>query len=160
MDETTETKPNLIKSQVRLRPATESDVNFIFKSWLRCYRHSFNTRGCENPVFFAQHHKLIEGLCKKASIVIACNHDDISQIYGFICSEMVDNLPVIHFVYVKEMFRRMGVAALLAENAGFKREAPVFYTHRTYSSEGLEKKFAMVYNPYLSYYAYELGKAE
>jgi hypothetical protein len=154
------TEPKSLQGQIRLRPATESDVPFIFNSWLKCYRHSHNTRGCENPVYFAQHHVLLEGLCKRSNIVMACNENDISQIYGYVCSEMVENVLVVHFIYVKEMYRKFGVAAMLAEAVGFKKDAPVFYTHRTYSSEGLEKKFAMVYNPYLAYSAYELGKQE
>jgi len=148
-----------LKSQVRLRPATESDVDFIFNSWLKCYRYSPNTVGAQNPVYFAQHHKLIEGLCKRANITIACNAADIAQIYGYVCSEMIDELPVIHFLYVKQPFRKFGIAMQLAEVAGFKRESPVFFTHRTFTAENLEKKFAMVYNPYLAYYAYELGKS-
>lgn len=155
MNETTS-----LEGQIRLRPATDSDVNFIFNSWLKCYRHSYNTRGCENPVYFAQHHKLLEGLCKRATITIACNQNDIAQIYGYIAYERIEGLLVVHFAYVKEPFRKFGVAALLAQSAGFKREDPVLYTHRTYSSEGLEKKFQMVYNPYLAYYAYELAKDE
>lgn len=153
------TTPTSLQGQIRLRPATEADVPFIFNSWLKCYRHSNNTRGCENPVYFAQHHILLEGLCKRARIMIACNENDIAQIYGYVCSETVEDVLVIHFLYVKEMYRKFGVAAILAADAGFKREAPVFYTHRTFSSETLEKKFAMVYNPYLAYSAYEQGKA-
>lgn len=148
-----------LQGQIRLRPATESDVPFIFNSWLKCYRHSNNTRGCENPVYFAQHHILLEGLCKRSTILIACNENDISQIYGYVCSEMVEGVLVVHFIYVKEMFRKFGVANILAAAIGFEREAPVFYTHRTFSSEGLEKKFKIVYNPYLAYSAYELGKS-
>lgn len=148
-----------LKSQVRLRPATEDDVNFIFNSWLRCYRQSLNTRGIENPVYFAQHHKVLEGLCKKAEIIVACNPTDLSQIYGYICTEIVEDIPVIHFIYVKELYRKLGLGMHLAEAAKFERGKPVFYTHRTFISENLEKKFSMVYNPYLAHYAYELGKA-
>lgn len=157
---TTENPTQNVTSQVRLRPATETDVPFLFNSWLRCYRHSHNTRGCENPVFFAQQHKLLEGLCKRASITIACNQADIAQIYGYICHEQIEGVLVVHFVYVKEIYRKFGVAGILAQSAGFDKDAPVFYTHRTYSAEGLERKFKMVYNPYLAYYGYELGKSE
>lgn len=147
-----------LKNQVRLRPATEVDVPFVFNSWLRCYRHSQNTRGCDNPVYFAQHHKVLEGLCKQAEIIIACNAEDISQIYGYVAHESVEDVPVIHFIYVKEIYRKFGVAKILLEALSVNKETPLFYTHRTFISEALEKRYKMVYNPYLSYYAYELSK--
>lgn len=148
-----------LSGQIRLRPATESDVPFIFNSWLRCNRHSTNTRGCENPVYFAQHHKLIEGLCKKAEIFIACNEQDVSQIYGYICYERVEGLLVVHWIYTKESFRKLGIAKMMADKAGFKADEAVLYTHRTFISEALEKKYIMVFNPYLAFYGYELGKS-
>lgn len=148
-----------VKDQVRLRPATDTDVPFIFNSWLKCYRHSPNTKGCENPVYFAQHHKVLEGLCKRAAITIACNQNDISQIYGYICNERIENILCIHFLYVKEIYRKFGIAKILAESAGFKADTPSFYTHRTFVSESLEKKFErlLIYNPYLAYYAYKVA---
>jgi hypothetical protein len=148
------------KNQVRLRPATESDVPFIFNSWLRCYRHSLNTRGCENPVFFAQHHKVLEGICKQAEVIIACNVEDISQIYGYIAHEKTEDVSVIHFIYVKEIYRKFGLSNILLEAIGVTKDTPFFYTHRTFVSESLEKKFKMIYNPYLSHYAYNLAKDE
>lgn len=101
---------------------------------------------------------MLEGLFKKAEVTIACNAQDVSQIYGYICHETVEEHLVVHFAYTKETYRRLGIAAMLAEAVGFKREAPVFFTHRTNSAEGLEKKFAMIYNPFLAYYGYEVGK--
>lgn len=149
-----------LKTQVRLRPATEGDVPFIFNSWLRCYRHSQNTRGCENPVYFAQHHKLLEGLCKQSEVIIACNVEDVTQIYGYIAHEKVEDVDVVHFLYIKEIYRKFGVANMLLDAVKITKSTPVFYTHRTFISESLEKKFTMIYNPYLSYYAYQLAKDE
>lgn len=149
-----------LKSEVRLRPATDEDVPFLFNSWLRCYRHSAQTRGIENPVYFAQHHLLLEGLCKRATITIACNPSDIAQIYGYIAYEEIEGLLVIHFIYMKELYRKLGIGSILAESAGFKKEAPVLFTHRTYSADFLTQKYLMVYNPYLAYYGYDLAKSE
>ena len=143
--------------QVRIRAATESDVNFIFNSWLKCYRHSINMRGCENPVYFAQQHKVLEGLCKKASVLIACNSLDISQIFGYSVAEKVDDCMVAHFVYVKDSFRRFGIATQLMEAQGWKKGEPMFYTHKTNVTDKLAEKHTMVYNPFLAYYAYGLA---
>lgn len=143
---------------IRLRPATETDVPFIFNSWLKNYRHSINTRGCENPVYFAQHHKVLEGLCKRAEIWIACNPEDISQIYGYVAAEKIENLVVLHMTYVKETYRKLGIGKTLLKQVGVDYTQPMLYTHKTVMCDELHKNLVMVYNPYLAYYGYELGK--
>ncbi len=113
--------------------------------------------GCHNPVYFAAHHKLVEGLCKRATIVMASNDTDLGQIYGYLCCERIEGNMVIHFMYVKETFRKMGIGKMLLATQGWKVGDPVFFTHRTRMAMMLEEKHPMVYNPYLAYYGYELA---
>lgn len=147
-----------ILEQVRLRPATEADVPFIFNSWLRCYRNSPNMRGCENPVFFQQHHILIEGLCRRSSILVACSAANVSVIYGYVVVETIENNMVVHFAYVKEIYRKLGLGAHLMSHFGWTKTTPIFATHRTFMTDQLAQKFPIVYNPYLAYYGYEIAK--
>jgi ribosomal protein S18 acetylase RimI-like enzyme len=151
-------KTQSIATQIRLRNATDADVPFIFNSWLKSHRFSPSTSGCQSPVYFAQHHKLIEGLCKRASIIVACNDKDLGQIYGYVCCEKIEDNLVVHFIYVKETFRKLGIAKMLLDTQGWRRDAAFFYTHRTRSAEALGDKFLMVYNPYLAFYGYDLGQ--
>ncbi len=158
MTEAKKTTLASIADQVRLRNATEADVPFIFNSWLRCFRNSPPTMGCPNPVYFAQHHKLLEGLCKRATIVVASNDKDLGQIYGYLCCEKIEGSLVVHFMYVKETFRELGIGRMLMETQGWTKETPIFYTHRSRICNQLESSFLMVYNPYLAYYGYDLAK--
>ncbi len=149
--------PMNLDGQIRLRNATDSDVPFIFNSWLKNFRTSPTTLGIASPVFYQQHHKVLEGLCKRASLTVACNNTDIGQIYGYLCCEKVEDTLVIHFIYVKETFRRLGVARMLLEAQGWGPKMPIFYTHKTRMTIALSDKFPIVYNPYLMHYAYPLA---
>lgn len=143
------------KSAIRIRAATETDAPFIFNSWLKCYRHSVFAKEMQNEVYFEAHHKLIEGMVGQATFLIACNDLDPAQIYGYAVGEHVDNTLVIHFIYMKEPYRKLGIAKLLASKLGWKLDMPFIYTHRTHQAQRFEKMGRpMVYHPYLAYYAY------
>lgn len=152
-----EPKPKLPQSQVRLRPVTDSDLPFVFHSWLRSYRMSEFAKELHNQVYFPQHHKVIEGLLQRCGGVVACDPLDSTQLYGYVVAEVIDECPVVHYCYIKEPFRKMGVAHLLltAANVGWKPDAAFCYTHKTYQSTRLEKRYPMVFHPYLAWYAYE-----
>lgn len=143
------------KPAIKLRPASEADAAFIFNSWLKCYRHSKAALQIQNEVYFSGQHKVIEGLAKRSTFVIACNPDDESQIYGYSVGETVDNVTVVHFIYVKEPYRKLGLACTLLAALGHEAGTPYIYTHKTHAAEKLEKKHPMIYHPYLAHYGYE-----
>lgn len=157
MSETTQAKEKL-KGPVRIRPATESDVSFIFDSWLRSYRGSKSTWGIRNPVYYGSQHRLIEGLVRRCQVLVACNHEDASQLYGYVVAEHIDGCLVVHFAYTKEAYRMLGIAAALLEQYKFNKSKPTFYTHRTAVVERMERRIPLVYNPYLAYSAFTLGE--
>lgn len=134
----------------KLRLADKEDVGFIFNSWLKSYRNSLFAKPISNTVFFAEHHKVIEKLAKTSQILVACNKEDPAQIYGYACAERVDGVFVLHYIYVKQHFRRFGIGKLLLNSFdhNFEEEAAV-YTHHTKIAEKLAAKYSLVYHPYL-----------
>jgi GNAT superfamily N-acetyltransferase len=64
-------------------------------------------------------------VARGATALVTCAADDPDQILGFLVHEG----PVVHYLYVKELFRRKGLATALLDSAQIP---PVFfYTHRT-----------------------------
>jgi len=114
----------------------------------------------QNEVYFAAQHKVIEGLLKTCKVQVACNHEDIAQIFAYSVTAQVDGVGVVHMVYVKEPYRKLGLGKLLLTNAGIDLEKPYCYTHRTHPAIKFEKKHPIVFHPYLAYYAYEAAKSE
>ena len=134
---------------ISIRPGTADDASFIFSSWLKSYRQSYFARTISNTIYFDQHHAVLRRLIKRCSTDIACNPEDPSQIYGYIVHESVTGIPVVHYVYVKQTFRNMGIGKALLEKAKTFEEAGV-YTHHTKMAEKLAAKHSVTHHPYLA----------
>ena len=146
-----------------LRAPTTSDVPFITNSWLESYRdRGWANRHVPNRVYFLYHHRIIEKLWKAPGVtwMVACLPSDTTFILGWLCGEMTNAGPVLHFVYVKASNRRMGVATHLVE--AFRDGAPRgFITHLTSGWEGLESELPgeYVYCPYMVFDEFRLPSA-
>lgn len=141
--------------QVILRGADADDVSFIYSSWLRCF-HDTSTWAQQMPrrIFFDNHKKVIEKVLAESNVVVAANPEDPGQIFGYVVFQpSVGKVAVLHWVYVKEPFRRLGIAADLFAVA--KRIAehdellPVVGTHYNLRWDVLATKWNLVFNPYL-----------
>lgn len=121
-----------------------ADENFIFATWLRCYKHSSAfARRVPDKTFYLHHHAVVAGILDRAEVTVATLADSDSTIIGYSVREP----GVLHFVYVKKAFRRMGVATQLL--AGTDVNGCVF-THWTEGWDLLSKKWPNAqYNPYL-----------
>lgn len=135
---------------VRIRPVNDSDISFIFNSWLRCYRATPFGRNMANTIFYTEHHKVIERLLKTADVYVACNDLDVADIYGYICAERVQGIFVVHFVYVKHMYRSLGIGKMLLNEFNHDSNVASLYTHNTLPAQKLASKFNMVYHPYIA----------
>lgn len=138
------------KVPLEIRQATPEDANFILNSWLKSYRQSNFAKAITNTVYFEGHHKVIRALLKKSSCLIACNEQDPNQIYGYIVSETVSNIPVVHYAYVKQTFRSMRIGQILLNKVKKPEEAGV-YTHSTRAAEKLAAKYNLIHHPYLAF---------
>jgi len=141
----------LSKSQVQIRAATETDIGFIFNSWLKSYKQSSFSKFIPGAVYFDLHHKTIESILKRAKVLVAVNPADTNQIYGYIVYETVQETSVVHYCYVKESFRKMGILTLLLSEANLPEA--FFYSHSTFSAALVTPKMKQkaVYNPYLAF---------
>lgn len=134
---------------IRLRPATQDDVPFLFSSWLKSYKYSLWAKNITNTIYFAEHHKVIERLLKNYNVIIACNNDDPTQIFGFICAGKVDGIFCLHYIYVKHSFRNLGIGKQLLNAFQHDASTAAVYTHHTRIAERLAPKYNFVYHPYL-----------
>lgn len=135
---------------IRIRPAAESDVAFIFSSWLKSYRSSRFAQGITNTVFFGEHHKVIEELLKTSTVLIACNKNDSTDIYGYICAEIISNVFVVHYMYIKHTYRLFGLAKVMMAQFGHSKDNAGMCTHLTRSGEKVAAKYNLEYSPYIA----------
>lgn len=110
-----------------------TDLPFVLKSWIRSYARSSYAGPYDHEILPKAIKATILKLIARQSVklVIVSNSDNPDQIWGFVCYQTNQEYPILHFLYVKELFRGMGLGlgmvALAKENKhGFLR-----YTFRT-----------------------------
>jgi len=140
----------MTKLPILLRPANETDIPFLFNTWLKSYRNSYFATLIPNPVYFTEHHKIIESLLKDSQVIIACNENDTTQIYGYIVADNSDTALAVHYIYVKQSFRRLGIAKMLLSSLRPDQDTAAVCTHITYVTKPLAPKYNLIYHPYIA----------
>lgn len=127
---------------MNIRPMLDTDLNFVLSTWLKSYYEEQKRNGSKgviypkDDVFFQGHQAKIKEILKTAECSIATAPDDDSQILGWACFEK----GIVHYIYVKQVFRKLGVA---------KRLMPAqvnSYSHHTRYSRYLNN--GLTYDPY------------
>lgn len=147
-------------NEVAYRLLDPNEHNFVFHSFLKSYRDSPMVRGVPNTIYFKKQHDLIETFLidPRSRAIVACNPQDPEQVYGYILAQSLpsDNgdLLVVHWVYVKQPFRNLGIAKALFEKLNKlpaqKPTAAIQYTHRVKTVDRLLQSYPHVtFNPYL-----------
>jgi len=143
-------KANLSNTPIRIRKAEGSDISFIFSSWLKSYRDSYFAENITTTIYYAEHHKVIERLLKGCDVYVACNDNDVAELYGFICGERIEGLFVLHYVYVKQMYRSLGIGTMLLNMYDHDSSTAALYTHHNKLAAKLSSKYNLVHSPYLA----------
>jgi len=129
---------------VSVRPATTADLPFIRNSWLRSYHDGQVARHVPNDVYFANagHWGVVDRCLRTGATAVASPPGDDGTIVGWACGLG----GVLHYVYVKAPFRRLGIAkALLACFPGLSA-----CTHwMPVVKEWADRGHPLVFNPYL-----------
>jgi len=151
----------------RLRPLQSEDIPFVMSTWLKSLwkaQGPFTTfrasngrarRYVSNTVFFAEHHRVATDLLKRCGAIVAEVEGAEDEIAGYMCAERKETVQgeqfVAHYVYVKPLYRKLGIARWLLEAAGWKPGEDIVATHVTYvQTDGkLTERFPIENNPYL-----------
>lgn len=123
----------------RLDRDSDSEMNFVRRAWLRC---SYNGWLENTPadMHYAVHKPIVEALIHR-SVVIVAETDVPGELAGWICF----SVGVLHFVYTKATYRRMGAAKMLVSAAN-----PTFASYSTFSSRDVDMLKSLTFNPYLA----------
>lgn len=127
-----------------VRPAEGDDeLNFVRKTWLREYGEGAwpAAEFMFGPRYMAEHHRCIDAVLERGAVSVAYRPSTPTRICGFAVTEEA----VVHFVFVRGKWRRMGVAKLLLRPL---LDSPADYTHRTLTLKALDVPEAWTFNPY------------
>jgi len=128
------------------RPARDDDYGFVLNSWLKSYYNTAIIKPHINRgIFFRNEAKIVNKLIREDSITIACNPEDDTHIFGYICYRV--DPQVMHYVYMKQPFRRIGIAGGLLSSSLSGKDIDV--TYHTPRLKRLNNWYKFTYNPYL-----------
>lgn len=112
---------------------TPDDVMDIVKWWTGSFRRSKWAGTIPNNKFNEVQGEVIRQLLSRgAKCTLAVNKDNPAQVLGFICTEKTKlNEPVVHFLFVKDYYRRHGISKLLLKVEEIPLDGSAFFTHKT-----------------------------
>lgn len=133
--------------EIKIRPPDLSDTGLIFNSWLKSYRNSDFAKHQCNAVYFGSYKLIVQQLISRSLVYVACDPKDYTHVYGYIVyEELPKNNLLLHYVYVKHTYRKMGVAQKLLSHIK-QTSNPVLVTHWGQSCKKTDQtKF--IYDPY------------
>lgn len=127
-----------------IRPAKDTDINFIMATWLRgLYYGDSWFSSIPKHIFMSNYKKLAKNLIesKYIDVHVACLPDDLDTIIGY--SVVTKNSEAVVWVFVKTAFRRLGVAKSLIP------KEPKYVTHLTALGKTLMSKLPRTeFNPF------------
>lgn len=140
-----------------IRDYEPNDRAMVANNWLRSFRESPYAKHMRNDVYYGGHSPLVNALIDACQIRVASiyvpSHDlpsgpESRVDIGWVCFQP----GVLHYAYVKELYRRSGVSSALLESAGVPNWEDPVYTHRRPPFSGfLVSKWGLDYDPYSAF---------
>ncbi len=107
---------------IEVRLGAPGDVAFVFSTWLWSYRRNSDfARAMHWKVFMHYHRKVLERITSRPSCRLLVAHQPGNRdiIYGYMVVESgIADRDVVHYIFVKEAWRRFGIATSLILASG------------------------------------------
>jgi GNAT superfamily N-acetyltransferase len=132
--------------KLRLREMSSSDFSFIMATWLRgLYYDSGFYSEIDKAVFFDNYAAIAKAILEKSQCRprIAVLEDDPNVILGYAILEEAPSGDIVHYVYVKSVFRKAGIAKQLLHRK------VIACTHLTELGNSIRKQKNISFNPFL-----------
>lgn len=119
-----------------IRQVVQEDYAFVLDSWLKSTRDEKWAGNVPNNMAMAVLQEAVRQLVLRgARILVAANPERSNQIVGWICAEAGrEGEKIVHAIYTKRPFRRLGIAKALLDSVGLRPDDPFPYTYRTLMS--------------------------
>lgn len=123
------------KLELGVRRGRHADLNFVFDTWINSFRKASEfSRKIHRKVYEHDHRRLVQRCLARPTTVIWIAHakDNEDVIYGYIVVEGGFDREVVHYLYVKGTWQRMGVATFLIGHA-LQHPERIYMSHYTFN---------------------------
>jgi len=129
--------------EIKTRPGRKLDEDFIYSSWIHCLGNVRPYCSLDKNWFSSAQHSLIDHLLDRSHVLVAHDPEDDNQIYGYLVCEPKKN--VLHWVYVKQLFRRADIGTRLI-NQALNTNADIIVSIRTPTITSLSEKWGLTFH--------------
>ena len=134
-----------------LRHFVEGDRNFILNSFSKCYYKQYPMQFVPTTIYFNEMEKYINKLLERAHCMLMVFPEDANEIMGYVIYEYSNDVPVIHFIYIKYDFLRKGIGREVVKKI-VGDSVVCIYTHMFDNMKKLKYKInnlKWIYDPFL-----------
>lgn len=132
----------------------DRDINFVKNSWLNCYSNSPWSGVLHKEEYFKEYAKIVQDVLadRDVKVLVAVNPQESDfehEIFGYVVYEPQANL--VHWVYVKDGLRGLGVGKFLFQSAEISNDFK--YTFLTVAGNKIlsKKNKSKEFNTYHAY---------
>ncbi len=138
-----------------IRDAMDSDIAFIYRSWIDSYHANSSIGDCPKSLFNREYKEVIDYILTFPTngTKVACKPDEPDVIFGYVVYEKAKLVGpyLVHYVYVKENFRKFGIARDLITSLAM--DPRFIVTHRTDVAKKILTKYPQIlYNPFILFH--------
>lgn len=128
-----------------IRSFEKDDYNFIHVSWSYVMRGGF--RKLKNPEYHDMINPIIKDKIDKGQIYVACSEDDHNFIYGFAAIKVIEGIPLVQMIYVKQPFRKFGILKSFIEKIKKDHGDALIGIYQRPFDKWIFEKFNIIYKP-------------
>lgn len=139
---------------IAFRPATVDDYGFVVKSWLASYHGGTPAMRAVPWHRYKREQRAIirdaiEREDKHGACIVACDPDEPSTLYGFAAGWDDIGVGVVHYAYVTQTRRSVGLARALVRALGQACGRTITtYSHTTVQGLAFTRKLGLRYDPF------------
>jgi len=131
--------------RTEIRAAGQTDLPFIFSTWLKSFRKSPLARVIPPTTYFKHQHDRIAQRLNDSRTLVCHPENDPETILGWVCGDS----RLLHWCYVKRTWRGIGIGRNLVEALSAVGEGGE-YTHFPLGDIPSWLKSGWSFNPYLA----------
>lgn len=129
----------------------DEDMPFIYNSFLKSCQHAF--KFIPSELYFSQLKLVLIDILNNANVLIVHLDGDPDKIIGYCVYHRDNDVFVLHYLYVKHMYRNLGVAKNLLISAGYEKDKENGLASMPCKRNDimLYKNLNLIYNPLILY---------
>lgn len=110
-----------LPQELLMRTMNQDDLPFFIDTYINAiYFNSYVFQDVRHKIFEASRKPILKELLNKSKVVVLCHENEPTEIVGWIMWDHWETTLVVHFIYVKSMYRNKGFARALLDETGYE----------------------------------------